>query len=233
MKSVLKTITLITLLSLTLNAGGTDKNALKGEHVDESKVTNSDMAIETLKLGNKRFLDGKTLKQDYLSQMIATKDGQSPYAVIVSCLDSRVPPEILFDQGLGDLFVARVAGNIENNDIIGSLEFATAAKGSKLILVLGHTSCGAVEGACSNVKLGKLTGLLSEIKPAIKTIHKLHPQMDQKSKEFSELVGPESVRQTVNDIQTKSKVIADLVKAGKVKVVGAMYDLKTGQVTFQ
>jgi carbonic anhydrase len=155
-----------------------------------------------------------------------------PYAVVLSCLDSRIPPEIVFDQGIGDLFVARVAGNIENQDILGSLEFATQVKGSKLIVVLGHTSCGAVEGACQEVKMGNLTGLLSEIEPAVKKVSKSHPDLHKNSKEFVEHVSDENVKRTVKDLIRRSDIIQNLVKEGKLKVVGAKYDVATGKVSF-
>ncbi|MFN9069019.1 MAG: carbonic anhydrase family protein [Bdellovibrionales bacterium] len=203
-----------------------------GQFVDESKVHMPDEALAELIKGNDRFLQKKTLKQDFLSQVKTTSQGQHPYAVILSCLDSRVPPEIVFDQGIGDLFVARVAGNIENQDILGSLEFATQVKGSKLILVLGHTACGAVEGACQDVKMGNLTGLLSEIEPVVKKVGKSHPHLKKNSKEFVEHVSDENVKRTVKDLIRRSDIIQNLVKEGKLKVVGAKYDVATGKVTF-
>jgi len=204
----------------------------KGEFVDEDKIKTPSQAIEELKKGNLRFLDGKQLKQDFLSQVKATSAGQHPYAVVLSCLDSRVPPEIIFDQGIGDIFVARVAGNIENQDILGSLEFAIKVKGSKVIVVLGHSSCGAIEGACQDVKLGNLTGLLAEVEPAIKKVSKKHSNLDKSSKEFSEHVSDENVQQTVKDLMWRSEIIKTLVKEGKLLVVGAKYDVATGKVSF-
>jgi carbonic anhydrase len=232
MKSIIIAILMTSLFSLAKDHGHSEDPKPSGQFVDESNIQTPDRALAELIKGNKRFLEKKTLKQDFLSQIKATSGGQHPYAVILSCLDSRVPPEIVFDQGIGDLFVARVAGNIENQDILGSFEFATQVKGSKLIVVLGHTSCGAVEGACQEVKLGNLTGLLSEIEPAVKKTAKNHPGMDKKSKQFVEHVSDENVKQTVKDLIKRSDIIQALVKEGKLKVVGAKYDVSNGKVTF-
>lgn len=222
----------VSLVSHTKEHGHSEQIKPNGQFVDESRIQTPDEAIAELINGNKRFLDKKFLKQDFHSQIKATSGGQHPYAVILSCLDSRVPPEIIFDQGIGDLFVARVAGNIENQDILGSFEFATKVKGSKLIVVLGHTACGAVEGACNDVKLGNLTGLLAEIEPAVKKMAKKHPGMDKKSKDFVEHVSDENVKQTARDIVRRSEIIQSLVNEGQLKVIGAKYDVTNGQVTF-
>ena len=191
-----------------------------------------DAALEALRQGNARFVARKARNRDYLAEVHATSTDQKPFAAVLSCLDSRVPPEIVFDQGIGDLFVARVAGNIENTDILGSLEFATAAKGTPLILVMGHTGCGAVAGACKGVKLGNLTALLKEIQPAVQGVHHAHAGQDPASALFQDEVAEENVRRTIADIRKRSSVIRDLVDAGKVRIAGAMYDLATGQVRF-
>jgi len=193
----------------------------KGTH----SITTPDEALQELRDGNKRFLAGKMKNTNYKKQIAATKDDQHPHTVILSCLDSRVPPEIIFDQGIGNLFVARVAGNIEDTNILGSVEFATKVKGTMLIVVMGHTKCGAVKGAVDDAKLGNLTQLLSEIKPAIKG-DKSNPEMmlDETAKN--------NVKMTMDDIMSKSSVINELVKEGKVKIVGAYYDLTSGKATF-
>jgi carbonic anhydrase len=203
-----------------------------GFEVDEAKIKTPQQALEALKKGNERFVSGKPLNQDFLKQIEKTKGGQQPYATILSCLDSRVPPEILFDQGIGDLFVGRVAGNIEDIHMLGSFEFAKEVVGTKLLVVLGHTSCGAVIGACQNVKLDNLTHLLSEIRPAVAAVEAAHPGKDVCAKPTVDLVAEENVRRTVQDLREKSAVLADLEAEGKLMVVGAMYDISTGKVRF-
>ena len=203
-----------------------------GFEVDESKIQTPQDALEALKAGNQRFVSGATLDQDFKKQIEKTKSGQAPYAVILSCLDSRVPPEIVFDQGIGDLFVGRVAGNIEDTHMLGSMEFATEVVGSRLLVVLGHTSCGAVIGACENVKLDKLTDLLSDIRPAVAAVEAAHPGEDVCHGPLVDLAAEENVRRTIRDIREKSQIIADREKQGKLMVVGAMYDVATGEVRF-
>ncbi len=203
------------------------------EKVDESKITTPQIAIEELRKGNVRFTSRKMLKQNFIEQVKEGAHGQHPYAAIVSCLDSRVPPELVFDQGLGDIFVARVAGNVINPDILGSLEFATQVKGSKLVLVLGHTSCGAVAGACQDVKLGSLTQLLTKINPSVDKIKKEKSAgFDPKNESHIDQVSRENVLAQVAAIEAQSPIIAGLVKDGKVQVIGAMYDIATGKVEF-
>ncbi|MBC7691127.1 MAG: carbonic anhydrase [Methylotenera sp.] len=187
-------------------------------------------ALAALQEGNRRFIDGQPFKANYLHQVALTKDHQAPFAAIVSCLDSRIPPEIVFDQGIGDVFVARVAGNIEDDNIIGSLEFATHVKNAKLILVMGHTGCGAVVGACKDVKLGHLTQLLDQIQPAVKAVKARYPQLTADSTAFQDQVAEENVRHTLADLHKKSSVIARLVHEGKLELVGGMYDVATGRV---
>ncbi|ANM32183.1 hypothetical protein ABI59_10070 [Acidobacteria bacterium Mor1] len=203
-----------------------------GYEVDESKIKTPQAALEALKAGNERFVSGKPLNQDYARQIEKTKGGQQPYATILSCLDSRVPPEILFDQGIGDLFVGRVAGNIEDIHMLGSFEFAKEVVGTRLLVVLGHTSCGAVKGACQNVKLDNLTHLLSEIRPAVAAAEAANPGKDVCEGALVDQVAAENVLRTVHDIREKSQIIVELERKGKLKVVGAMYDISTGRVTF-
>jgi len=188
--------------------------------------------LEALKAGNKRFIASEKRDHNYHYQINKTKEVQAPYAVILSCLDSRVPVEIVFDQGIGDLFVARIAGNIENDDILGSMEFGTAVMGAKLIVVMGHTKCGAVKGACNNVTLGHLTGVLDKIQPAVQKIRSSMASFNPESYEHIDLVSEENVKQTVARIRSKSEIIRKLESEKKIQVVGAMYDISTGRVKF-
>ena len=188
------------------------------------------LIIDRFKQGNARFTSGKPTQRNYLKQTKATAAGQFPLAAVVSCIDSRAPAEIIFDQGIGDLFNARVAGNIVNEDILGSLEFATKVEGAKLIVVLGHTSCGAIKGACDDVKLGNLTGLISKIKPAISKIPNDGKDRSSKNDAFVQMVAEQNVRLTVETIRAKSPVLKEMEDKGEIKIVGAMYDLKTGKV---
>ena len=200
--------------------------------VDESKITTPDEAIAALKAGNERFVTGNMINQDFSKQIEKTSGGQNPYAAILSCLDSRIPTEIVFDQGIGDIFVGRVAGNVEDINMIGSFEFASAIKGVKTIVVMGHTACGAVGGACQNAKLGNLTLLLNEIQPAVELVKAEHPNENVCDAPLVDDISQANVVKTINDIRAKSPVIVELEKEGKVKLVGAMYDVTTGKVTF-
>jgi len=191
-----------------------------------------DEVITELMEGNKNYVAGKLTQIDLNKQIKATTKGQHPKAVILSCIDSRVPVELVFDQGVGDIFVGRVAGNVENEDQLGSMEFATKLAGSKVVMVLGHTACGAVKGACDHAKLGNLTTLLSKIDPAVKAVEG-HEEKGRNSKnlDFVNAVVHANVHQTVADIRQKSEVLSELEKEGKIKIVGAIYDLATGQVS--
>lgn len=211
---------------------GLAASAAQAYEVDESKITTPAEALAELKAGNERFLTGNTLKQDFQRQIEKTAGGQAPYATVLSCLDSRIPPEIIFDQGIGDLFIGRVAGNIEDIHMIGSFEFAKGVMGTKLLVVMGHTSCGAVKGACDNAKLGSLTHLLSDIRPTVELIQSRHPGENVCEAPHLDEISEENVRRTIADIREKSTVISDLEDEGKLKVVGAMYDISTGKVRF-
>jgi carbonic anhydrase len=190
-----------------------------------------DQVIVMLKEGNARFLAGKTQTHDYLAQKRASVGGQYPAAVILSCIDSRAPAEIILDTGIGDTFNARVAGNIANDDLIGSLEFACALAGSKVVLVMGHTACGAIKGAIDNAKLGNLTGLLDKIKPAVAAT-RYSGERTSKNDAFVDAVATTNVRMTMDEIRKRSEVLAGLEKDGKIKIVGAMYYLAGGKVEF-
>ena len=187
--------------------------------------------IAELKKGNERFRRGKMVVRDYLAQQRATAAGQFPAAVVLGCIDSRAPAEIIFDAGIGDTFNARIAGNVVNDDLLGSMEFACAVSGAKLVLVLGHTACGAVKGAIDDVVLGNLTGLLARIKPAIPET-KFEGEKSSKNSAFVDAVARTNVKVALQDIRRRSPVLADLEKKGSIQITGAMYDLATGVVDF-
>ncbi|OZC04722.1 carbonic anhydrase [Rubricoccus marinus] len=188
--------------------------------------------LQALKDGNKRFIDGTPLERDFMKQVRETAGGQYPMAAILGCIDSRVPHEIVFDKGVGDVFSARVAGNFVNTDILGSLEFATAVAGAKVIVVLGHTECGAVKGACDHVELGNLTSTLANISPAVYAINDFEGERSSKNKDFVQAVAHENVEMTVRNMVDRSTVMRNLVQEGKLMVIGAMHDVATGEVMF-
>ncbi|MEM1294909.1 MAG: carbonic anhydrase family protein [Verrucomicrobiota bacterium] len=190
-----------------------------------------DKVLSELMEGNARYVEGNLTEIDIKAGIAATAGGQFPKAVILSCLDSRVPVEMVFDQGIGDIFVGRVAGNIENKDQLGSMEFATKLAGSKLVMVLGHTSCGAVKGACDDAKLGNVTALLANIKPAVEAVGGHEGKRNSKNLDFVNEVVAENVKITVKDIREQSEVLSEMEKAGEIKIVGGIYDLATGKVT--
>ena len=191
-----------------------------------------DQAFNALKDGNQRFVSGKMLKRDLMAQVRATASGQFPFAVVLGCIDSRVAPELVFDQGIGDIFSPRIAGNFANTDIIGSIEFATKLAGAKLIVVLGHTECGAVKGACDNAQLGNLTHTLSNISPAVYAATGVQGARNSKNKAFVQKVAGENVRLTVKSLTDRSTVLRNLVAEKQLKVIGAMHDVGTGRVSF-
>lgn len=188
-------------------------------------------ALQRLKDGNKRFVDGKMMVRDYNAQVKETSKGQYPHAVVLSCLDSRTSSELIFDQGLGDVFNARVAGNFENEDILGSMEFACKAAGAKLIVVVGHTNCGAVKGACDKVEMGNLTHVIQQITPSVETTQTVG-ERNSKNHEFVEAVSKQNVLQTINDIRKRSNILSEMEKKGEIMIVGGMYNLETGKVDF-
>jgi len=229
MKKVKVTTTALCISILFASCG---QKKTETAHAENETATHEQVAINTpdealaeLKNGNQRFVDGKLTNTDYHEQIEHTKADQHPHSLILSCLDSRIPPEIIFDQGIRNIFVARVAGNVEDPNILGSMEFATKVKGTKLIVVMGHNKCGAVKGAVDNAELGNLTQLVNQIKPAI-TGDKSNPDLmlDETAKN--------NVRMTIADILKESSVINELVTNGSVKIVGAYYDLTSGKVSF-
>jgi carbonic anhydrase len=185
-----------------------------------------------LQAGNERFVAGKPAPRDRLNDQRITAAGQYPRAVILSCIDSRAPAEFIFDAGIGDIFNARIAGNIADTDLVGSMEFACAVSGAKLVVVMGHTSCGAIKGAIDKVELGNLTGLLDKIQPAVAAVQNVPGDRNSKNTTFVEAVAAANVRLTVNRIRELSPVLRDLESAGKIQIVGCIYDLETGRVNF-
>jgi carbonic anhydrase len=197
----------------------------------QSAITPS-VALEILKDGNKRFVSNLKINRNLLQQANETSDGQHPFAVILSCIDSRTSAELIFDQGLGDVFSVRIAGNIVNEDILGSMEFGCKVAGAKIIVVLGHTKCGAVKGACDNVALGNLTGLISKIKPAVEQESITAENRNSSNGVFVENVAELNVSLSVKNILLKSPIIADMVKNGDIGIVGGIHDITTGEVKF-
>jgi carbonic anhydrase len=197
---------------------------------DEQHALSPDDAIERLKEGNKRFVSSATINCDLMAQVKATAQAQAPFAAIVGCIDSRVPPELVFDQRIGDVFCARIAGNFVNTDIIGSLEFATKLAGARAIVVLGHSSCGAIKGAIDDVKLGNLTATLAHIRPAVDAV-KTDGARNSKNEPFVQAVAEANVHRGVAMLE-KSDVLAELVKAGELRIMPAMHNLETGEVAF-
>jgi carbonic anhydrase len=200
------------------------------KNIDKANITPS-LALQLLKNGNFRFVNNLKVNRDLLELVNETKDDQFPFAAIVSCMDSRTSAEVVFDQGLGDIFSIRIAGNVINNDILGSLEYATAAVKTPLIVVLGHTGCGAIKGACDHVELGNLTSLLEKIQPAVQQ-EKKHTQRDGKNTQFVNEVAMLNVHHSVDRILAESTIINELVNNGKVGIIGAMYNVATGRVEF-
>lgn len=199
----------------------------------QSEIT-PERAIELLREGNQRFSAGKMRKRNLRAQVKESGvNGQFPFAAVVSCIDSRAAPSIVFDQGIGDIFSARIAGNIVNEDILGSLEYAAKVAGSKAILVLGHTHCGAVKGACDNAQFGNLTQLVAKILPAVKATANVDgDDRSSKNHHFVDAVAETNVKMTVANILEKSPLLKEMVDSGKIKIVGAMLDVETGKVKF-
>ncbi len=204
-------------------------------HTRETQATMTpEKSLQYLKEGNLRFQNNLKANRNLLEQVNDTSDGQFPFATILSCIDSRVSAELVFDQGLGDIFSVRIAGNFVNQDILGSMEFGCKLAGTKLIVVLGHTACGAVKGACDDAKLGNLTSMLAKIKPAVKAV--IEPQdkslRNSSNSEFVDNVSAKNVQLTIDRIVEESDVLAEMQNNGEVKIIGAMYDINTGAVTF-
>jgi carbonic anhydrase len=197
----------------------------------QSSVTAA-IALQYFKDGNQRFVNNLKYNRNLLQQVNETRDGQWPFAVVLSCIDSRTSAELIFDQGLGDIFSVRIAGNIANEDILGSMEFACKVAGSKLIVVLGHTKCGAVKGACDHVEMGNLTALLSKLRPAVDDETSTKTERNAANSEFVENVASINVRRTVKAIMERSHILNEMINNGEIGICGAMYNVETGVVDF-
>lgn len=189
-------------------------------------------ALELLKDGNQRFINNLKINRNLLQQANETSDGQHPFAVILSCIDSRTSAELIFDQGLGDIFSIRIAGNIINEDILGSMEFACKVAGSKIIVVLGHTKCGAVKGACDHVEMGNLTALLTKIRPAVEDETSTKENRNSSNSDFVEKVTNLNVQRTVNSIIQRSPILKEMIEKNEIQIVGGVHDITSGEVTF-
>ncbi len=192
-----------------------------------------EIALQILKAGNARFMKNLKINRNLLQQLNETYDGQYPFAVVLSCIDSRASSELIFDQGLGDLFSIRIAGNILNDDIIGSMEFACKVSGAKIIVVVGHTRCGAIKGACDDVQLGKLTDLLAKIKPVVEKVRDPEAtDQNSKNEEFVSKVAEANVFNVIEEIKSRSEILREMLEQKQIGIVGAMYDLHTGHIDF-
>ncbi len=204
-------------------------------HTKESQATMTpEKALQFLREGNERFQNNLKANRNLLQQINDTRDGQFPFAIILSCIDSRVSAELVFDQGLGDIFSVRIAGNFVNEDILGSMEFACKLAGTKLIVVLGHTSCGAIKGACDQARLGNLTKLIEKIEPAVYATEepKEEAQRNSKNLDFVDAVAAKNVDLTIARVRRESPVLKELEEDGDIKIIGGMYDIATGAVEF-
>lgn len=208
-------------------------NTVTQTQKSQSETTPS-LALDLLKDGNRRFVENKQANRNLLTQVNETSTGQYPFATVLSCIDSRVSSELIFDQGIGDIFSVRVAGNFVNEDILGSMEFACKLAGTKIIVVLGHTSCGAVKGACDHAKLGNLTAMLEKISPAVNGVTE-PSEIDLRNSsniDFVNEVAKKNVELNIQRILDESSVLAEMYKAGEIKIIGGMYDISTGKVDF-
>ena len=201
---------------------------------EQQIIMTPESAIQRLKDGNSRFTKNKNFSRDLTSEVKQTSTGQNPYATVLHCIDSRVSAELIFDEGIGDVFSVRIAGNFENEDILGSMEFACKLEGTKVIVVLGHTACGAVKGACDDAKLGNLTALISKLKPAVEAVTEPVDTSKRNSGniDFVNNVAEKNVYMTIENIREKSHVLKEMEDNGEIKIIGAMYDIKDGSVTF-
>lgn len=189
-------------------------------------------ALQKLKEGNFRFVNNQPLKRNFKEQALLSASAQYPFAFVLSCIDSRTSSEIIFDQGIGDIFSARIAGNVVNTDILGSMEFACKIAGAKLILVVGHSSCGAIKGACDHVVLGNLSHVLDEIQPAIQNVKNFSGERSSKNKAFVDEVTKQNVSLAIKEIRENSPILRDMEKSSEILIIGALYDLETGKIDF-
>jgi len=198
----------------------------------DQKALTPDMVIQSLKEGNKRFVNNNLTYRNHSAMVRKAAAGQYPKAVIISCIDSRVPVEDLFDKGIGDLFVGRVAGNFVNEDLLGSLEYSCKVSGAKLVVVLGHASCGAIKAAIDHVEMGNITAMLTKIQPAVEQAQDFDGERTSKNYVFVDDVAKKNVLNTIETIRAKSPILKEMEDKGEIKIVGAFYSLKTGEVTF-
>lgn len=205
----------------------------KAQNKETQTSLSPDDALELLKEGNKRFVSDQPLGRDLLQEVVDTSLGQYPFAAVLSCIDSRVPAEIVFDQGIGDIFSARVAGNCINDDILGSLEYSCKVAGSKAIVIMGHSKCGAVSAACDDVRLGNITTLLSKIRPAVLSIaDETGKSAGSGDAEFVQKVSDRNVANSIEEIRERSEILREMHDNEEIAIVGAMYHVDTGRVTF-
>ena len=207
---------------------------MKAHTKQTQEAMSPDAALQALKDGNKRFITSTQVSRDLMQQVADTSTGQYPFATVLHCIDSRVSAELVFDQGIGDLFSIRIAGNFVNEDILGSMEFATKLAGTKVVVVLGHTACGAVKGACDHAKLGNLTGMLEKITPAVTAVTEPADVALRTSSniDFVNRVAVKNVHMAIDNLRDMSPVLKEMEAAGEIKVVGAMYHIENGQVDF-
>ena len=201
-------------------------------NIEDQKSVTPELALSFLKEGNQRFVNNLKAHRNLLEQVNETKNGQFPFAAILSCIDSRTSAELIFDQGLGDIFSIRIAGNVISEDVIGSMEFACKLAGSKLIVVLGHSKCGAITGACKQVHLGHLTGLLEKVNPSIEFVKENYANADLSSVEGVNLVATQHVDHTITEVLNKSQVLREMYENGEIGIIGAFYNVETGEVDF-
>lgn len=215
----------------SMHSAATSQIAAPMTQASQAAIT-PDIALQRLREGNERFVSGNSIARNLPSQVAATGKGQFPYATVLSCIDSRAAPELVFDQGIGDIFSPRVAGNFLNDDILGSMEFGSKVAGSRLIVVLGHTSCGAIKGACDNVQLGHVSELVKALQPAVDAVPDDGGERSSNNVDFVEEVAQANVEITVKEILDRSDILRDMAANGQIRVVGAMLDVNTGKVTF-
>ena len=216
----------------TAQAGNSTARVERVLTQEEQAALTPDQVLTALKQGNKRFLSGTITSRDHSALVRSAANGQFPKAIVLSCVDSRIPVEDVFDRGIGDMFVARVAGNFENTDILGSMEFATLVSGAKLVLVMGHSDCGAIKAAIDGAELGNITAMLENIQPAIDSLAAYKGDKTSSNDEFVHMVTERNIQLSIEDIRKRSPVIKDLEKKGQVKITGALYDMSSGAVTF-
>ncbi len=222
------------------NQKSPEQDSTSGEIKDTSVVTKEkqegltvDEILRQFKDGNKRFVEGKRINRNYIEQVrITGNEGQYPKAIVLSCIDSRAPIEIVCDKGIGEIFSTRTAGNYADEGIIGGMEFACKLSGAKVIFIIGHTECGAIKGCCDNLKLGNLTYVMNQISPAVNSVTGFEDNRTSENPDFVMAVTKKNVEMTINQIRSKSKILSELEKEGSILIVGGIYDVKTGEIKF-